>query len=90
MALRASLNQEPANLDGLLKLLPTVLNVGGRAAFISFHSLEDRRVKRAFADWAATGAARLLNRRVISPGDEEQRDNPRSRSAKLRGVERVA
>jgi 16S rRNA (cytosine1402-N4)-methyltransferase len=90
LALRTIVNDEPASLDGLLKLLPTVLNVGGRAAVISFHSLEDRRVKRAFADWAATGAARPLNRRVISPGEQEKRDNPRCRSAKLRGVERVA
>ena len=90
LALRAAVNEEPANLDALLRLLPTAMNVGGRAAVISFQSLEDRRVKHAFADWAATGTARLLSRRVIEPGEAEQRDNPRSRSAKLRVVERVA
>jgi 16S rRNA (cytosine1402-N4)-methyltransferase len=89
-ALRIAVNDELASLEGLLRHLPEALNVGGRAAVISFHSLEDRRVKRALADWAATGAARLLNRRVITPGEAERRGNPRSRSARLRGVERLA
>jgi len=89
-ALRIAVNEELTSLDALLRLLPRVLNVGGRAAVISFHSLEDRRVKQAFASWAAAGTARLLHRRVIAPGEAETRDNPRSRSAKLRGVERLA
>jgi 16S rRNA (cytosine1402-N4)-methyltransferase len=89
-ALRIAVNEELASLDALLRLLPKVLNVGGRAAVISFHSLEDRRVKQAFANWAAAGTARLLHRRVITPGEPEERDNPRSRSAKLRGVERLS
>jgi 16S rRNA (cytosine1402-N4)-methyltransferase len=89
-ALRIAVNDELASLEGLLASLPAVLNPGGRAAVISFHSLEDRLVKRAFADWSATGSARLLNRRVIVPAQEERQANPRSRSAKLRGVERLA
>jgi 16S rRNA (cytosine1402-N4)-methyltransferase len=89
-ALRIAVNDELASLETLLRLLPRALNVGGRAALVCFHSLEDRRVKRALADWAGTGSARLLNRRVITPGERERRENPRSRSAKLRGVERLA
>jgi 16S rRNA (cytosine1402-N4)-methyltransferase len=88
-ALRIAVNEELASLDALLRLLPKVLNVGGRAAVISFHSLEDRRVKQAFANWSQTGTARLLTRRILTPGEAETRDNPRSRSAKLRGVERL-
>ena len=89
-ALRIAVNDELASLDALLALLPNVLHVGGRAAGISFHSLEDRRVKQAFAGWASTGHARLLNRRVVVPSERECQENPRSRSAKLRGVERLA
>jgi 16S rRNA (cytosine1402-N4)-methyltransferase len=89
-ALRIAVNDELANLDGLLRLLPKVLCVGGRAGVISFHSLEDGRVKRAFTDWELTGAARLLNQRILTAGEAEVQANPRSRSAKLRGVERLA
>lgn len=88
-ALRIAVNRELDNLDRLLVQLPEVLNPGGRAAVISFHSLEDRRVKHAFADWAASGQARLLTKKPVQPTDEETAQNPRSRSAKLRGVERV-
>jgi 16S rRNA (cytosine1402-N4)-methyltransferase len=55
---------------------------------ISFHSLEDRRVKRAFADLVAAGRAAGLTRKPMSASDEEMQANPRSRSAKLRGIER--
>ena len=70
-------------------MLPDVLTVGGRAAVINFHSLEDRRVKQAFAKKAATGAAALLTKKPITPMAEEIAGNPRSRSAKLRGIERL-
>jgi len=89
-ALRIAVNDELASLERLLSLLPSVLAVGGRAAVISFHSLEDRRVKQSFARWASTGGAELLNRKVIRPGRQELAANPRSRSARLRAVERVA
>jgi 16S rRNA (cytosine1402-N4)-methyltransferase len=89
-ALRIAVNDELASLERLLSLLPNVLAVGGRAAVISFHSLEDRRVKQSFAQWATAGGAKLLNRRVIRPGRQELAANPRSRSAKLRAVQRVA
>jgi 16S rRNA (cytosine1402-N4)-methyltransferase len=88
-ALRIAVNRELESLDGLLGMLPEILTVGGRAAIISFHSLEDRRVKQAFAQWAASGKARLLNRKPIEAGPEETQGNPRSRSAKLRGAEKV-
>ena len=89
-ALRIAVNDELANLDRLLSMLPGVLVSGGRAAIISFHSLEDRRVKRTFADLAGGGRVRLLTKRPITPSPEEVGVNPRSRSAKLRGIERIA
>jgi len=87
-ALRVAVNQELRNLDRLLAALPDVLTVGGRAAIISFHSLEDRRVKQAFADWASAGGAALLTKKPLQAGDAEMLANPRSRSAKLRGIEK--
>jgi 16S rRNA (cytosine1402-N4)-methyltransferase len=89
-ALRIAVNDELGRLEHLLRLIPSALTVGGRAAVISFHSLEDRRVKHAFTDWARTGQARLLTKKPTVPAAEEMAANPRSRSAKLRGVERVA
>ncbi len=88
-ALRIAVNNELNNLESLLEMLPDVLTVGGRAAVISFHSLEDRRVKQAFAKKAATDAAALLTKKPITPTAEEIAGNPRSRSAKLRGIERL-
>jgi len=89
-ALRIAVNGELDNLDRLLKLLETFLAPGGAAAIISFHSLEDRRVKQAFVKWAGTGRAKLLTKKPIRPSADEIADNPRSRSAKLRGIERIA
>lgn len=86
-ALRIAVNNEMARLESLLGALPSVLGAGGRAAIISFHSLEDRRVKQAFAALVAAGRAKVLTRKPITPSDEEVRENPRSRSAKLRVLE---
>ena len=88
-ALRIAVNQEMENLERLLAALPDVLTVGGRAAVISFHSLEDRQVKQAFANWASSGGARLLTKKPLQSDDAETRANPRSRSAKLRGIEKT-
>jgi len=88
-ALRIAVNDELRNLDRLLAALPEALNVGGRACVISFHSLEDGRVKRAFADWSATGRAKLVTKKPVTAGKDERAENPRSRSAKLRCVERI-
>jgi 16S rRNA (cytosine1402-N4)-methyltransferase len=89
-ALRIAVNDELGSLERLLAALPELLAVGGRAAVISFHSLEDRRVKRAFAEMERSGIARRLSKKPLSPNAEEVEKNPRSRSAKLRGIERIA
>jgi len=88
-ALRIAVNDEMASLDRLLEKLPELLGLGGRAGIISFHSLEDRRVKQAFAAWADTGRAKKLTRKPVTPAEDEMAANPRSRSAKLRGIERI-
>jgi 16S rRNA (cytosine1402-N4)-methyltransferase len=86
-ALRMLVNRELEQLGALLALLPDVLVEGGRAAIISFHSGEDRLVKQAFRD-----DPRLtpLTKKPIVPSADEQAQNSRSRSAKLRIAERVA
>jgi len=103
-ALRIAVNQELENLELLLQALPSVLQAGGKAAIISFHSLEDRRVKQAFVQ-AVKGCicppqvpqcvcghkpwARLAKRKPLQASPEEVQENPRSRSAKLRVLERL-
>ena len=62
------------------------LEAGARVAVISFHSLEDRLVKHAFADLARRDLATRLTRSPVGPTDLEAQSNPRSRSAKLRAV----
>jgi 16S rRNA (cytosine1402-N4)-methyltransferase len=89
-ALRMAVNAELEELDALLGALPGVLKrPGGRAVFITFHSLEDRPVKRAFQGIARGGEARLLTRHVVTPSEDEVRRNPAARSAKLRALEMV-
>lgn len=94
-ALRIAVNDELGALDGLLRQLmdagdliargrPTWLNPGSRVAFLTFHSLEDRRVKRAFAAMKRAGLAELPSRTPAGPTETEITANPRSRSAKLR------
>lgn len=95
-ALRIAVNRELDELDALLETLPDVLNPGGRGVLISFHSLEDRKVKNCFRD----GASRSLDGRMprwkvltkkprVATADELT-ENPRARSAKVRAVERIA
>ena len=83
-ALRILVNRELANLAELLRVLPEVLAAGGRAAVISFHSGEDRLVKQAFRDGLRAGVYDAVSDDPVRPAFEERRDNPRSRSAKLR------
>lgn len=87
MALRIAVNQENEELDALLAAIPRLVKPGGRVVVLTFMSLEDRRVKQAFQAWAREGRARILTRHVVRPTEDEIRDNPPSRSAKLRAVE---
>ena len=87
MALRLAVNEELDELDRLLDLLPRLLAPAGRAVFLTFHSLEDRRVKLYFRNLARAGRAVVLTKHVIRPSEEEIRGNPPSRSAKLRALE---
>lgn len=85
-ALRIAVNGELASLERMLKVLPDCLAPGGRAAIISFHSLEDRLVKSAFRDDSRYEA---LLRKPLRPSDAEVARNPRARSAKLRVAART-
>lgn len=103
-ALRIAVNRELDELDAVLASLPALLKRGGRAAIISFHSLEDRRVKQAFRDLEghctcppglpvcaceSKGDFRVLTRKALTASPQELDANPRARSAKLRGIERL-
>jgi 16S rRNA (cytosine1402-N4)-methyltransferase len=85
-ALRIAVNDELSDLEGFLRVLPSVLRAGGVVAVISFHSLEDRMVKHAFRDGDALDP---LNKKPVVASEEERQQNPRSRSAKLRAARRV-
>ena len=86
-ALRIAVNDELAQLEALLDALPELLRPGGRAAIISFHSLEDRRVKHAFRALVKAARADALTKKPLTAGEAERAANPRSRSAKLRGIQ---
>ncbi len=85
-ALRIAVNDELKSLEIALRRIPGCLRPRARLAVISFHSLEDRRVKEAFR---ADDRLKVLTRRPVCPDEQEMADNPRSRSAKLRVAERV-
>jgi 16S rRNA (cytosine1402-N4)-methyltransferase len=83
-ALRIAVNEEFTALETLLRALPECLNPGGRVAILTFHSGEDRRVKKAFqAAWREGRFAKIADD-VVRPSPEECRANPRATSAKLR------
>ena len=84
-ALRIAVNDELGQLDRALEAIPRLLLPQGRAAIISFHSLEDRRVKWAFKKHPEFN---VLTRKPVTAGAREIGDNPRARSAKLRVVEK--
>ena len=86
-ALRIAVNEELKSLEIALRRIPGCLRAGARMAVISFHSLEDRRVKDAFR---ADERLAVLTRRPVGPDEKEVTDNPRARSAKLRVAERVS
>ena len=83
-ALRIEVNQELAEIEKSLKIVLEILKKGGRSAFISFHSLEDRLIKNWSKDLGKLGIIKILNKKPIRASLEEIRINPRSRSAKLR------
>jgi 16S rRNA (cytosine1402-N4)-methyltransferase len=87
-ALRIYVNAELSEIDALLDAAPEVLKPGGRLVVISFHSLEDRKVKDALREGARQGIYEVLTRKPLTAEEEETDRNPRSRSAKLRAAER--
>jgi 16S rRNA (cytosine1402-N4)-methyltransferase len=104
-ALRIAVNDELGALGDWLQQLPRIVARGGRAAAISFHSLEDRMVKQGFARLATgcicpaqlpvcacgrTAQWKVLTRKPVNASDEEVARNPRARSARLRAVERLS
>jgi 16S rRNA (cytosine1402-N4)-methyltransferase len=86
-ALRMLVNGEQEQLDALLERAPGMVRPGGRIVIISFHSLEDRKVKDKFKEMARLGEASILTKKPVVPSEREVRENPPSRSAKLRAVE---
>jgi len=103
-AIRIAVNDELSSVDRMVRAAVPRLNPGGRLAIISFHSLEDRIVKNGLAEFARgctcppdfpvcvcgkTPDIRLISRKPIVSGDEELKENPRARSAKLRVAEKL-
>src|SRR5579862_117927 len=90
LALRNAVNREEEELEQFLSRTPATLSSGGRWIVLSYHSLEDRPVKRAFQRLTREGSFRVLTKKVIVPSEEEIRNNPRARSAKMRVVEKLS
>jgi 16S rRNA (cytosine1402-N4)-methyltransferase len=88
-ALRIATNSELSNLEQVIEKGFNRLEVGGRMAIISFHSLEDRIVKYAFIDLKLNGRGNIITKKPIIPSPEEVKLNPRSRSSKLRVIEKI-
>jgi 16S rRNA (cytosine1402-N4)-methyltransferase len=104
MALRIAVNKELVRLDSFLDFAVDCLNPEGRLCIISFHSLEDRRVKHKFREFEKgctcppkfpqcicgnKPAAKILTRKVVKPTQAEIEKNPMARSAKLRVLEKI-
>ena len=83
-ALRIAVNDEIGALQTYLQIVPNILADGGRIAIISFHSIEDRIVKRTFRQWEKDGLGVQMQKRPQTASAEELEINPKSRSAKLR------
>jgi 16S rRNA (cytosine1402-N4)-methyltransferase len=88
-ALRMEVNDEIGALRSLLSSSLSLLNSTGRLAIVSFHSGEDRIVKQTFREWREQGWVNIITKKPITPTDEEIGANPRSRSAKLRIIEKA-
>lgn len=87
-ALRIAVNEELETVEQAPKMLEEIIKPGGRAAFLTFHSLEDRIIKQAFKEMAKGGKWKLVNKKIINPSFEEIKINSRARSAGLRVIER--
>ncbi len=90
LALRIAVNRELEELGQFLTRTPATLSLGARWAILSYHSLEDRMVKRAFQELARGGDFNILTKKVVQADESEVRSNPRARSAKLRVIEKRA
>ena len=88
-ALRIEVNDELGALGQFLEDAPRALGKGARLVIVSFHSLEDGTVKRAFKRYQAAGAGTVLTKKPIRPGQTETAVNPRARSARLRAFEKA-
>ncbi|MFH1454986.1 MAG: 16S rRNA (cytosine(1402)-N(4))-methyltransferase RsmH [bacterium] len=88
-ALRIAVNDEITALKEGMKKGWEFLKKDGRMAIISFHSVEDREVKNFIREKVKSGDGKFINKKPITPSDEEISENPRSRSAKLRVIEKV-
>ena len=101
-ALRIEVNDELGALQEMLSQVPALLKPGGRVAIITFHSIEDRLVKNffrrgsfdepdehPFINTEPINELKVISRKPVTPGDQEQKENPRSRSAKLRVAEKL-
>lgn len=88
-AIRMTVNNELETLEQTLKDAFSLLSKGGRIAVITFHSLEDRIVKNIFKEFAVEGIGTLPFKKPIVPTEEEIKENPRSRSSKLRVIEKT-
>ena len=86
-ALRIYVNDELGSLKELLNAIPLILDDNTRALFLTYHSLEDRIVKTAFKNFSVYGL-KIVNKKVIVASQEEIKENPRSRSAKMRVLEK--
>ena len=89
MALRMAVNDEPGELDRLLAIGPELVAQGGRMVVISFMSIDDRKVKEKFRELGREARATILTKHPLQPSDEEVAQNPASRSAKLRALQRI-
>ena len=88
-ALRIMINDEMGELDRFLESAGDLLSENGRLVIISYHSLEDRKAKFAFRDFAKREGFEILTKRPVTASEAELSTNPRSRSAKLRAIKRV-